>query len=107
VRHAARPHIAIVWHRLDLRKSVRIAPMFIPSNQYAALNQLLEGDIVYVRDFTMAERMQPEQLKHLAIIAHHCYKSFDLTVNCIHRLAERNAVPADSVSRYLAHGSRQ
>jgi hypothetical protein len=84
-----------------------IAPMFMPGNQYAALNQLLEGDAVYVRDFTKAESMKPEQLKHLAIIAHHCYKSFDLAANCLHRLAERGAVPRDALARYLAQGSKR
>ena len=40
-----------------------------------AVNQLLEADLVYVRDFTHPELMDDEQLKHLALIAHHCYQS--------------------------------
>jgi len=32
--------------------------------------------------------MTPEQLKRPAILAHHCYGSFDLTANWIHRLTE-------------------
>jgi FkbM family methyltransferase len=68
----------------------------------AAMNQLLEADIVYVRDFTRADRMDAEQLKHLALIAHHCYGSYDLAVNCIHHLAHRGAVAAEAPARYLA-----
>jgi FkbM family methyltransferase len=67
-----------------------------------ALNQLLEADIVYVRDFTRPELMSSEQLKHLALIAHYCYRSYDLAANCIHHLAARSAVPPDAMTRYLA-----
>jgi hypothetical protein len=66
-----------------------------------ALNQLLEADAVYVRDFTKADAMTSEQLKHLALVAHHCYRSYDLAVNCIHHLQTRRAVAADAVTRYL------
>ena len=37
-----------------------------------SMNQMLEADIVYVRDFSQASSMSVEQLKHLALIAHHC-----------------------------------
>jgi FkbM family methyltransferase len=67
----------------------------------SALNQLLEADVVYVRDFTKSEAMTSEQLKHLALVAHHCYRSYDLAMNCIFRLQERQAVAVDAVTRYL------
>jgi FkbM family methyltransferase len=77
-----------------------IAPMAGP-DPAAALNQLIEADIVYVRDFIDADAMDSEQLKHLAIIAHHCYGSFDLAMNCIHHLASRNEIEPDAKGRYL------
>ena len=83
-----------------------IAPL-MADDPLAAMNQVTEGDIVYVRDFTQPERMGPEQLKHLAIIAHHCYRSFDLAVNCIHHLAARGAAPSDAVSHYVAQLSKR
>jgi FkbM family methyltransferase len=67
----------------------------------SALNQLLEADVVYVRDFTKSDAMTSEQLKHLALVAHHCYQSYDLAMNCIFRLQERQAVAMDAVTRYL------
>jgi hypothetical protein len=79
-----------------------IAPMFDERNPHAAMNQLLEADVVYVRDFTQPDAMTDEQLKHLAIIAHHCYRSFDLATNCISRLCQRQVIAADSVQRYVA-----
>lgn len=77
-----------------------IAPM-LGANPGTALNQLVEADIVYVRDFTRPDAMDSEQLKHLALIAHHCYGSYDLAMNCIHHLAVRDEVAADAKSRYL------
>jgi len=62
------------------------------------LNQLLEADIVYVRDFSHAGSLSDEQLKHLALVAHHCYGSFDLAGRCVMLLEER---------RVLAPGARQ
>jgi FkbM family methyltransferase len=79
-----------------------IAPLFDEKNPHAALNQLLEADVVYVRDFTQPQRMSDEQLKHLAIIAHHCYRSFDLAANCIFHLCQRQAIAAESMQRYAA-----
>jgi hypothetical protein len=46
--------------------------------------------------------MTSEQLKHLAIVAHHCYGSFNLAANCIHNLAGRNAVRASAAQLYIA-----
>jgi FkbM family methyltransferase len=63
-------------------------------------NQLLEADVVYVRDFFRVD-MDDEQLKHLALIAHHCYGSFDVALRCIKLLEERQAVGAGSKQRYL------
>jgi FkbM family methyltransferase len=90
-----------VPHAFSAIKKWMIAPLST-GDPYAALNQLLEADIVYVRDFTRPEALSTEQLKHLALIAHHCYGSWDLAVNCLHHLAGRGAAPADSLSRYLA-----
>lgn len=78
-----------------------ILPFQDASRPYASINQLLEADVVYVRDFTQPEKMSTEQLKHLAMIAHHCYGSFDLVANCIHNLMGRGALAPDSVERYL------
>lgn len=63
-------------------------------------NQLLEADIVYVRDFFRVD-MTDEQLKHLALIAHYCFGSFDLALRCIKLLEARHAVGAGSKQRYL------
>jgi hypothetical protein len=63
---------------------------------------LLETDMVYVRDFTQVDSMGAEQWKHLALVAHHCYGSFDLALKAILALMQLGAVPADANRRYLS-----
>lgn len=83
-----------------------VAPLRDPSNPYAALNQVLEADVLYVRDFLHADAMSNEQLKHLALLAHHAYRSIDLAANCIHHLVARKAVAGDTLQRYVGSASR-
>jgi len=92
--------LGFVPHMFAAINRKMIAPMLGP-DAAAALNQVVEADVVYVRDFIAADAMASEQLKHLAMIAHHCYGSFDLAVNCIHHLAVRRAVHPDAKNRYL------
>ena len=77
-----------------------IAPYAVEGNPRQALNQLLEADIVYVRDFSRPDLMSDEQLKHLALIAHHCYGSFDLATRCVLLLEQRGALEAGARQRY-------
>jgi FkbM family methyltransferase len=77
-----------------------ISPCVVDNNPRQALNQLLEADIVYVRDFSRPESMRDEQLKHLALIAHHCYQSFDLALRCVMLLEQRHALEAGAQQRY-------
>jgi FkbM family methyltransferase len=93
--------LGFIPHMFDKINKRMILPIHYADNIFAAMNQLLEADIVYVRDFTQPEKMSIEQLKHLAMVAHHCYASYDLAANCINNLMVRNALPADSVERYL------
>lgn len=79
-----------------------IAPCVIDNNPRKALNQLLEADLVYVKDFTQLDGFGDEQLKHLVMIAHYCYKSYDLCLRLIIELQERKKLPAPTQSRYLA-----
>ncbi len=60
-----------------------LSPMVINNNPRQALNQVLEADVVYVRDYRSPDRFTAEQWKHLGLIAHHAYGSFDLAYRCI------------------------
>jgi FkbM family methyltransferase len=79
-----------------------LAPTIVSGKPNKGLRQLLEADLVYVRDFTRATNMRAEQWKHLALIAHHCYGSVDLAARCLNMLAELGAIGPDASERYLS-----
>jgi len=79
-----------------------LSPMVVGNEPNRGIRQLLETDMVYVRDFTRAEGMSAEQWKHLALVAHHCYGSYDLALKSILTLMQMGAVPGDANRRYLA-----
>ena len=79
-----------------------ISPMVVGDAPNRGIRQLLETDMVYVRDFTKVENMSAEQWKHLALVAHHCYGSYDLALKAVLALMQLGAVPADANRRYLA-----
>jgi FkbM family methyltransferase len=94
--------LGLVPHMFANINKRMILPLHNADNPYTFMNQLLEADVVYVRDFTYPDRMSDEQFKHLAMIAHHCYRSYDLAAHCIHQLAQRGSLPSDGVGQYLA-----
>jgi FkbM family methyltransferase len=55
-----------------------LKPVLIDNDPYRGLNQLLQADAVYVRDFARLELLPPDDLLKLALIAHDLYHSFDL-----------------------------
>jgi FkbM family methyltransferase len=92
--------LGFVPHMFAAINKKMIAPMLGP-DPASAFNQLVEADVVYVRNFIEADAMDVEQLKHLALVAHHCYGSFDLAANCLHHLTRRKAIAADTGNRYV------
>jgi hypothetical protein len=91
-----------VPHCFAAIKKWPIAPCVVNGDPRRALNQLLEADLVYVRDFAHPQRMSDEQLKQLAMIAHHIYGSFDLALRCVAVLRSRGAISAGAQAEYLA-----
>jgi FkbM family methyltransferase len=88
-------------HAFAELKKWPISPIQNGESPTKPLNQLLEADLVYVRDFTNAEAISNEQLKHLCLIAHACYNSFDLAKRCIAILEQRKCLSAGSLERYV------
>jgi FkbM family methyltransferase len=90
-----------VPHSMPEVKQWAIAPTVFDDNFFNPGNQLLEADIVYVRDLAHPERMTSEQLAHLAMIAFHIYGSVDLAVFCIIELQQRGRAPEDAVEQLM------
>ena len=89
-------------HSVTGTKLWPIAPMVVGNEPNRGIRQLLETDMVYVRDFSRPQNMTAEQWKHLALIAHHCYGSYDLALKALVTLMELGVLPADASRRYLA-----
>jgi Methyltransferase FkbM domain len=79
-----------------------IAPMMPIAQGHGGLRQIHEVDTLYVRNFAQPELMSDEQLKHLALLAHHCFGSFDSALRCIFVLTERGTLPVSARDQYLS-----
>jgi len=89
-------------HAVTGTKIWPIAPMVVGDAPNRGIRQLLETDMIYVKDFSRPENMDAEQWKHLALIAHHCYGSYDLALKAIVTLIEMGAISDGANKRYLA-----
>jgi len=89
-------------HHFDNVKKGLITPMQWDQNPFRPLNQLLEADLVYSRDLREHATMADVELRKMAAIAHVCYGSFDLAMNCLMRLRDRGAAPPGVIKDYLA-----
>ena len=78
-----------------------IAPLQFHGSAQQSIHQLLEADIVYVKDFVNPASMSVEQLKQLSLIMHHCYQSHDLSARCIQCLVDKGALPSESLQHYV------
>lgn len=88
-------------------KKAIIPPLMLNNNPWTTLNQLLDGDLVYVRDFRNLGALSVRQLQMMALVADVCYQSYDLACRAIHELRLRNEVPLSAAERYLAHVNEQ
>ncbi len=78
-------------HAMTALKRWPIAPVIYDGDFRRPMHQLLEADLVYVRDFTDPDQLSHEQLQHLALVAHHVYGSSDLAHLCLLVLARDDA----------------
>ena len=78
-----------------------IAPCVVNNDPRKPLHQLLEADMVYVRDFSRPDGLSDEQLKHLALIAHYGYGSYDLALRCVMLLEQRGTLETGAQQQYL------
>jgi FkbM family methyltransferase len=87
-------------HRFMDIKRWSIAPALIGGDPRVAGNQLLESDIVYVRDLIHGT-LDDDQLRKLAAIAHFAYRSPDLAARCLTELGKRGVIADSMVLSYL------
>lgn len=88
-------------HRFLEVKRWSIAPTIFNGNFRVPGNQLLEADIVYIRNPIDPGNLTPEQLKKLAVISHYCMKSFDLSSFLLLELERREILPPGGRKVYM------
>jgi FkbM family methyltransferase len=79
-----------------------IAPTIRENNFRVPFNQLLESDILYVRNPMQVQQWSDEQVRKLAIIAHECLASVDLSIYLMLELVRRGQLDAGFQDAYLA-----
>lgn len=96
-----------VPHCFAAVKKWPIAPCVVNHNLRQPVNQLLEADMVYVRDFSRPDNLSDDLLTQLALIAHYVYQSVDLALRCVMLLERRSAVNLGAQQTYLEGLSAQ
>lgn len=93
--------LGFIPHCVTADKRWIISPMVLNNDPRQPLNQIIEADIVYTRNFVDFSAVSDDQLKHMALIAHECYGSFDLTLRCIDILANREILAPETREKYI------
>ncbi len=91
-----------VLHTFAALKKWPIAPGVLDGNIFTTHQQHIEADVAYVKDFARLDELDAEQVKHLALLAHHVYASHDLAVRCLAQLVDGGVVDAEVLTAYGA-----
>lgn len=83
-----------------------IKPTIFGNNLRIPGNQLLESDILYIKDPFKIDLFDVNQIKKLIVISHYCYKSFDLACYLIIELEKRKELPSDSHKDYIVNARK-
>ncbi len=88
-------------HQFLKVKRWSIKPTIFNNNFRVPGNQLLESDIIYIKNPLNLNKIQDEELKKFALLSHYCFKSVDLCVYLILELEKRNLIEKNSHLEYL------
>lgn len=92
-----------VPHRFMQARQVMLAPFVLDNDPQQVLNQIVEADVMYVRNFFSPTAMTVEQWKHLALIAFYCCASPDLTLHALRSLVALGAISERVPAEYIAN----
>jgi FkbM family methyltransferase len=88
-------------HRFIDVKRWSIAPTVFNGDFRRPGNQLLESDIIYIRNPFKLERLADLQVAKLAALAHYCFNSVDLCVYMMLELERRRSIEPNAHRHYL------
>jgi FkbM family methyltransferase len=89
-------------HCLHNLKEWSIAPTIRDNDPRHPFHQLLECDLVYVRQLVELEGLSDDQVKKLALIAGYSYSSPDLLLHAVAELERRKSIRSDSSAQTIA-----
>lgn len=92
--------LGFVVHTLFSAKRWGIAPLLLDGNPRRGFNQLLDGDIVYVRNFFDLTGWESNEIARLAHILHYTYGSYDVVYYLLRELTRRRVVAAETQHQY-------
>ena len=78
-----------------------ISPTIFNNNFRQPGNQLLESDIIYIKDPFKLDLLSDIQLKKFILISHYSFKSVDLSVYLILELEKRNVLTKNTFKNYI------
>jgi hypothetical protein len=90
------PHSFVNIKRWSIRPTIR------DGNFRKPFNQLMEADIIYIRDPFILSKIRPEEIKSLALFSHLFFNSPDLFIYCLERLIAMNLITKGAKEKYMA-----
>ena len=66
----------------------------------AAPQQMLDGDVLYLRDLSRPDAISSADLRKIALICDTCYGLSDVTVRCLEILVARNEINSDAAESF-------
>ena len=93
--------IGFMPHGFTELKRWSIAPTIRDNNFRKPFNQLLEGDMLYIRNPFSSELDSERRLKTLAFLSHCLFGSPDLAVHSMLRLVEKGVIDREAIENYF------
>lgn len=98
--------LGLVVHGFAELKRYPVAP-YRGDDIWRGLNQLVEADLIYVRDPKRPAELASDHLRKIALAVDACYGSYDLATRCLAELQRRGDCAPGTLERYLASLSQR
>ena len=93
--------LGFVAHTIFSLKRWGVAPLLVNGDPRRGMNQILDGDVVYVRNFFDLTAWVSADIARLAHLLHFAYGSFDVVYYLLRELIRRKALAPEAPHRYL------
>ncbi len=95
--------IGFLPHRFLSNKRWSIAPTIFNNDYRFPGNQLLEADVIYLRNPLQLEELTDNQLKKLVVMAHFLFESPDLCVRILIEMEQRKIIERHDHNKYISN----